>query len=74
MGTMVGGKGLTNFGRPRRSGNSAHYSVLCRAASQFGAGSFLPTTLFEWMILAILTLLLMLLGNHLYGRFLGAKH
>jgi hypothetical protein len=42
-------------------------------ASPFGAGSFLPTTLFEWMILAILVLLLVFLGNHLYGRFSGVK-
>ncbi|MEK7538749.1 MAG: fibronectin type III domain-containing protein [Patescibacteria group bacterium] len=45
-----------------------------QGASPFGAGSFLPTTLFEWMILVILMLLLVLLGNHLYGRFSGPKH
>ena len=38
-------------------------------ASIFGAGSFLPTTLFGWMILIILILILVLLGNHVYGRF-----
>lgn len=38
-------------------------------ASLFGAGSFLPTSLFEWILLLILVLVLVLLGNHLYGRF-----
>ena len=41
----------------------------------FGAGSFLPTTIFGWLLLIILTLLLVLIGNHLYGRFSSApKH
>ena len=43
-------------------------------ANLFGAGPFLPTTLFEWMILIILVLILVLLGNHLYGRFSGEVH
>lgn len=43
-------------------------------ANIFGAGEFVPTTLFEWMLLMILTLVLVLLGNHLYGRFSGEKH
>lgn len=38
-------------------------------ANIFGAGEFVPTTLFEWILLMILTLILVLLGNHLYGRF-----
>jgi len=38
-------------------------------ASIFGAGSFLPTTLLGWLILIILVLALVLLGNHLYGRY-----
>lgn len=38
-------------------------------ANIFGAGEFVPTTLFEWVLLMILTLILVLLGNHLYGRF-----
>lgn len=40
-------------------------------ASIFGAGAFLPTTLFGWMLLIALVLILVLLGNHLYGRFSG---
>jgi len=43
-------------------------------ASVFGAGEFVPTTLFEWVLLMILTLILVLLGNHLYGRFSSEKH
>ncbi len=44
-------------------------------ASLSGSGSFLPTTFFGWMLLVILVLILVLLGNHLYGRFSGeAKH
>ncbi len=38
-------------------------------ASIFGAGSFMPTTLLGWIILIALILALVLLGNHLYGRF-----
>ena len=38
-------------------------------ASIFGAGSFMPTTLLGWVILIALILALVLLGNHLYGRF-----
>jgi hypothetical protein len=38
-------------------------------ASIFGAGSFLPTTLLGWLVLIILVLALVLLGNHLYGRY-----
>lgn len=38
-------------------------------ANIFGAGSFLPTTLLGWMLLIILVLILVLLGNNLYGRF-----
>ncbi|MBI5400569.1 MAG: hypothetical protein HZB12_00420 [Candidatus Yonathbacteria bacterium] len=41
-------------------------------ASIFGAGSFLPTTLLGWITLIMLVLILVLLGNHLYGRFAGA--
>ena len=37
-------------------------------ASVFGTG-FFPSTLFGWIILIILILLLILTGNHLYGRF-----
>lgn len=43
-------------------------------ASVFGAGEFVPTTLFEWILLMILILILVLLGNHLYGRFSDEKH
>lgn len=44
-------------------------------ASVFGAGEFLPTTLFEWTLLITMVLALVLLGNHLYGRFSGpAQH
>lgn len=43
-------------------------------ASVFGAGEFVPTTLFEWVLLMILTLILVLLGNHLYGRFSNERH
>lgn len=50
----------------------ASSSVL--GASIFGAGSFLPTTLFGWMILIILVLILVLLGNHVYGRISGDTH
>lgn len=42
------------------------------SANIFGAGDFIPTTLFEWLILMVLVLILVLLGNHLYGRF--AEH
>ncbi|MCK9345127.1 MAG: hypothetical protein M0P64_03340 [Candidatus Pacebacteria bacterium] len=38
-------------------------------ASVFGAGSFTPTTLLGWVSLLGLVLVLVLLGNHLYGRF-----
>ncbi len=38
-------------------------------ASIFGAGSFMPTTLLGWIILIALILALVLLGNHVYGRF-----
>ncbi|KKT08927.1 MAG: hypothetical protein UV86_C0015G0010 [Candidatus Nomurabacteria bacterium GW2011_GWB1_43_20] len=44
-------------------------SASALGASIFGAGSFLPTTLFGWMLLIALVLVLVLLGNHLYGRF-----
>lgn len=44
------------------------------SANIFGAGDFIPTTLFEWIILMILVLILVLLGNHLYGRFSGDVH
>lgn len=44
------------------------------AANIFGAGSFVPATLFEWVTLIILVLVLVLLGNHLYGRFSGVGH
>ncbi len=37
-------------------------------ANVFGSGSFVPTTLLEWIILFILVLILVLLGNNLYGR------
>jgi hypothetical protein len=43
-------------------------------ASVFGLGAFLPTTLFGWMILVILVLILVLLGNHVYGRFSDSTH
>lgn len=42
-------------------------------ANIFGAGSFLPETLLGWMILVILVLALVLLGNHVYGRFGNSK-
>lgn len=42
-------------------------------ANIFGAGSFLPETLLGWMILIILILALVLLGNHVYGRFGKSK-
>lgn len=38
-------------------------------ANLFSAGSFLPTSIFEWILLFILVLILVLLANHLYGRF-----
>lgn len=38
-------------------------------ASVFGAGSFTPTTLLGWVSLLGLVLVLVLLGNHLYGKF-----
>ena len=53
-----------------------HHGVLAQnilGASLFGAGTFLPTTLFEWLTLLILILILILLGNHLYGRFSDEK-
>ncbi|MEK7460492.1 MAG: hypothetical protein AAB628_03005 [Patescibacteria group bacterium] len=40
-------------------------------ANVFGAGSFLPTTLFGWISLFALMLLLILLAEMLYGRFAG---
>lgn len=43
-------------------------------ANILGAGDFIPTTLFEWIILMILVLILVLLGNHLYGRFADERH
>ena len=44
-------------------------------ASVFNAGEFVPTTLLGWISLMLLTLVLVLLGNHLYGRFSAApKH
>jgi len=43
-------------------------------ASVLTAGEFIPTTLFEWILLMILVLVLVLLGNHLYGRISGEKH
>lgn len=42
-------------------------------ANLFGAGSFLPSSLFEWILLLILVLVLVLLANHLYGRFADEK-
>ncbi|MEK7148511.1 MAG: hypothetical protein AAB770_01195 [Patescibacteria group bacterium] len=42
-------------------------------ANIFGAGDFVPTTLFGWILLMILVLVLVLLGNHLYGRFSESK-
>lgn len=45
-----------------------------QGASIFGAGDFIPSTLFEWLLLIILVLILVLLGNHLYGRFAEEKH
>jgi len=44
------------------------------SANIFGAGSFVPSTIFEWILLLILVLILVLLGNHLYGRFSDEKH
>lgn len=41
-------------------------------ANVLGSGAFVPATLFEWILLLILTLVLVLLGNHLYGRLSGA--
>ncbi|MBI3634478.1 MAG: hypothetical protein HY228_02560 [Candidatus Yonathbacteria bacterium] len=38
-------------------------------ASLFGSGAFLPTTLFGWILLVLLLLVLVLLGNNIYGRF-----
>jgi hypothetical protein len=38
-------------------------------ASVAGIGSFLPNSLFSWMILLILILLLFVLGKHLHGQF-----
>lgn len=43
-------------------------------ANLFGAGSFLPTSIFEWVLLLILVLVLVLLANHLYGRFSKEDH
>ena len=43
-------------------------------ANLFGAGSFLPTSIFEWILLLILVLVLVLLANHLYGRFSKEDH
>lgn len=43
-------------------------------ASIFGSGVFLPTSLFDWILLLILVLILVLLGNHLYGRLSDEKH
>ncbi len=42
--------------------------------SALGASSFLPTTIFGWIILLLLILTLILLGNYLYGRFSKEKH
>ncbi len=39
-------------------------------ASLFGSGSFLPTTLFGWILLVIFLLILVLLGNYLYGQYM----
>ncbi len=44
------------------------------SANVFGAGDFVPTTLFGWVVLMTLVLVLVLLGNHLYGRFSDEKH
>jgi hypothetical protein len=44
------------------------------SANIFGAGDFVPTTLFGWILLMTSVLVLVLLGNHLYGRFSGEKH
>jgi len=38
-------------------------------ANVFGAGDFLPVTVLGWVLLIISILVLVILGNHLYGRF-----
>lgn len=43
-------------------------------ASVLNSGDFTPTTLLGWISVMVLTLLLVLLGNHLYGRFAEPKH
>lgn len=43
------------------------------SASIFGAGPFLPTTVFGWMLLIILVLALVLIGHYVYGRFATEK-
>lgn len=44
------------------------------SANIFDSGSFIPTTLFGWILLIVLVLVLVLLGNHLYGKIAGEKH
>jgi hypothetical protein len=43
-------------------------------ANLFGAGSFLPTSIFEWILLLILVLVFVLLANYLYGRYSKEYH
>lgn len=44
------------------------YTQNVLGASIFDSGAFLPTSLFGWFLLLILILVLVLLGNALYGR------
>ena len=48
-------------------------AVSALSANIFDSGSFIPTTLFGWILLIILVLALVLLGNHLYGKFAETK-
>ncbi len=62
-----------------RSAVIATETVIEKTTSSLGAnildtGSFLPTTLLGWIILLLLILMLIFLGNYLYGRCSKEKH
>ena len=42
-------------------------------ANVLNSGSFLPVNIFGWLLLIILTLVLVLLGQHLYSKFTEKK-
>lgn len=51
--------------------HTAQVAQSALSANVFGAGDFVPTTLLGWVSLLTLVLLLVFLGNHLYGRLNG---